>query len=357
MPPGATTSTRDLPTKGADVPLRGRDRQPRGRLRGERFDPEPRRVPAGPPRRDGRTGQRLRRGVRVRLPGRCAACAVHHDLAGADRRPARPTTTCPGNPHYDWLANTIDTAHAAGIPWVIVGMHFPCLTAGQYTCAAGPPADEPAGGQARGPGPARARAQLSAEQAAGDRPHDVPEHRRDGLQPGVRRRRRPRRHLSEGRRHGRCDRRNVRQEPLLHRAGRTPSHRTSSSSTGRPTGSCTTTDAAAGIDARSSTWTARSATPSRSSPARRHRPIDRAVVPRGLVATPRCPGTVVLSWAASTDDAGIRNYIVSVTASRSARRRRPRSRCVGHLGKHLHVLGHGLRHRGQPLDRRRILRR
>ena len=44
----------------------------------------------------------------------------------------------PGNPHYDWLASTIDAAHAAGIPWVIVGMHFPCLSAGQYTCATGP---------------------------------------------------------------------------------------------------------------------------------------------------------------------------------------------------------------------------
>ena len=44
----------------------------------------------------------------------------------------------PGNPHYDWLANAIDTAHASGIQWVIVGMHFPCLSAGQYTCAAGP---------------------------------------------------------------------------------------------------------------------------------------------------------------------------------------------------------------------------
>ena len=43
----------------------------------------------------------------------------------------------PGNPHYDWLAATIDAARAAGIPWVIVGMHFPCLTAGQYQCATG----------------------------------------------------------------------------------------------------------------------------------------------------------------------------------------------------------------------------
>jgi len=44
----------------------------------------------------------------------------------------------PGNPHYDWLANEIDSAHAAGIPWVIVGMHFPCLSTGQYSCSAGP---------------------------------------------------------------------------------------------------------------------------------------------------------------------------------------------------------------------------
>ena len=44
----------------------------------------------------------------------------------------------PGNPHYEWLANTIDAAHAAGIQWVIVGMHFPCVSAGQYSCAADP---------------------------------------------------------------------------------------------------------------------------------------------------------------------------------------------------------------------------
>jgi hypothetical protein len=43
----------------------------------------------------------------------------------------------PGTAHYAWLANTIDAAHAAGIPWVIVGMHFPCLTAGNYQCASG----------------------------------------------------------------------------------------------------------------------------------------------------------------------------------------------------------------------------
>ena len=44
----------------------------------------------------------------------------------------------PGTVHYAWLADTIDAARAAGIRWVIVGMHFPCLAAGQYSCAADP---------------------------------------------------------------------------------------------------------------------------------------------------------------------------------------------------------------------------
>jgi fibronectin type 3 domain-containing protein len=44
----------------------------------------------------------------------------------------------PGTTDYAWLSNTIDQAHTAGIPWVIVGMHFPCLTAGNYQCAANP---------------------------------------------------------------------------------------------------------------------------------------------------------------------------------------------------------------------------
>ena len=30
--------------------------------------------------------------------------------------------------HYNWVANTIDSARAAGIKWVIVGMHKPCLS-------------------------------------------------------------------------------------------------------------------------------------------------------------------------------------------------------------------------------------
>ncbi len=43
-----------------------------------------------------------------------------------------------GNPHYTWLASTIDAARAAGIQWIVVGMHFPCLTAGSYQCGADP---------------------------------------------------------------------------------------------------------------------------------------------------------------------------------------------------------------------------
>ena len=36
----------------------------------------------------------------------------------------------PGSPHRTWLVRRIDSARAAGIPWVIVGLHYPCITVG-----------------------------------------------------------------------------------------------------------------------------------------------------------------------------------------------------------------------------------
>ncbi len=35
-----------------------------------------------------------------------------------------------GTPHYNWVSDAIDGARAAGIPWVVVGMHKNCLTTG-----------------------------------------------------------------------------------------------------------------------------------------------------------------------------------------------------------------------------------
>lgn len=43
----------------------------------------------------------------------------------------------PGSPAYQWVADTIDQARSAGIRWIIVGYHYPCLTAGKYACASG----------------------------------------------------------------------------------------------------------------------------------------------------------------------------------------------------------------------------
>lgn len=43
-----------------------------------------------------------------------------------------------GNAHYTWLSNAIDDARAKSIPWVIVGLHKDCLTAGQKGCEIGP---------------------------------------------------------------------------------------------------------------------------------------------------------------------------------------------------------------------------
>lgn len=43
----------------------------------------------------------------------------------------------PGSSNYTWTSNAIDSARASGIPWVVVGMHTPCLSVGQYPCASG----------------------------------------------------------------------------------------------------------------------------------------------------------------------------------------------------------------------------
>jgi 3',5'-cyclic AMP phosphodiesterase CpdA len=42
-----------------------------------------------------------------------------------------------GTSHYTWTAAAIDAARAASIPWVVVGMHKPCLSIGQYQCEPG----------------------------------------------------------------------------------------------------------------------------------------------------------------------------------------------------------------------------
>jgi len=43
-----------------------------------------------------------------------------------------------GSPRYQWTSQTIDGARVAGIPWVVVGMHKPCLTVAKYACDIGP---------------------------------------------------------------------------------------------------------------------------------------------------------------------------------------------------------------------------
>jgi hypothetical protein len=42
-----------------------------------------------------------------------------------------------GSEEYDWTATAIDEARDARIPWVVVGMHMPCLSVGRYGCGAG----------------------------------------------------------------------------------------------------------------------------------------------------------------------------------------------------------------------------
>ena len=42
-----------------------------------------------------------------------------------------------GSSRYDWTARAIDTAREKSIPWVVVGMHNPCLSVGRYGCQSG----------------------------------------------------------------------------------------------------------------------------------------------------------------------------------------------------------------------------
>ena len=43
-----------------------------------------------------------------------------------------------GTSRHDWLRAAVTGARAAGIPWVVVGMHKPCLSLGRYVCDPGP---------------------------------------------------------------------------------------------------------------------------------------------------------------------------------------------------------------------------
>lgn len=42
-----------------------------------------------------------------------------------------------GTARYAWTSAAIDSARTAGIPWVVVGMHKPCLSIGEYGCEPG----------------------------------------------------------------------------------------------------------------------------------------------------------------------------------------------------------------------------
>jgi hypothetical protein len=42
-----------------------------------------------------------------------------------------------GSPRYQWTSAAIESARTASIPWVVVGMHKPCITVGQYGCDPG----------------------------------------------------------------------------------------------------------------------------------------------------------------------------------------------------------------------------
>ncbi|CAN7491514.1 metallophosphoesterase [Terrabacter sp. LjRoot27] len=51
--------------------------------------------------------------------------------------PAATWSYAAGTPRYTWTAAAIDGARRAGIRWVVVAMHMPCLSMGRYGCSSG----------------------------------------------------------------------------------------------------------------------------------------------------------------------------------------------------------------------------
>ena len=58
-----------------------------------------------------------------------------------------------GTPRYAWTSAAIDGARAAEIPWVVVGLHVPCLSMTAGPVRFGPGPHEPAGVEEGRPGP------------------------------------------------------------------------------------------------------------------------------------------------------------------------------------------------------------
>ena len=84
-----------------------------------------------------RAARHLRPAVlRRRARQRARWCATSPS-APASRSPTGTLTYAAGTPQYTWTSAAIDGARAAGIPWVVVGNHTPCLSLGEYACEMG----------------------------------------------------------------------------------------------------------------------------------------------------------------------------------------------------------------------------
>ena len=71
-----------------------------------------------------------------------------------------------GSARYNWTATAIDGARSANIPWVVVGMHKPCLSMGEYACDPGADLMNMLISQEGRPRPVRPRAPLPAHRSS-----------------------------------------------------------------------------------------------------------------------------------------------------------------------------------------------
>ena len=115
------------------LPVRAGRRQPREQ-RPERQHQRLLGLPAQPA---ARAGRHLRPPVLRRCAGGEPDRPLRHDLAGPRLSRTAPGATLPAPRATSGPRAAIDGARTASIPWVVVGMHKPCITVGEYACDPG----------------------------------------------------------------------------------------------------------------------------------------------------------------------------------------------------------------------------
>lgn len=73
----------------------------------------------------------------VDVPAAAPTMRIILASAGLTYPDLKKRTYAMGTPEYQWLSDSIDSARADGVKWIVVATHYPCLSIGVYGCVMG----------------------------------------------------------------------------------------------------------------------------------------------------------------------------------------------------------------------------